>query len=80
MAPFVPRDRKKRRRKHEKTRTNEVSTTTNATEIVPSTKNEKEKAKKETENAITAEQPPMSAKKKIRLNKYIVNALLVSHH
>ena len=71
MAKFVPRDRKKRRRRVDKSR-NGGDLDTNAVEVVPITTSEKEKKKKEIKESIRAQQPSMSSKKAKRLDKYIV--------
>ncbi|KAL8734556.1 MAG: hypothetical protein Q9166_001456 [cf. Caloplaca sp. 2 TL-2023] len=70
MAKFVPRDRKKRRRRTEKSH-NEEAPDTNVVEVIPTPASEKEKKKKEIKDSIRAQQPSMSSKKSKRLDKYI---------
>ncbi|KAL8906251.1 MAG: hypothetical protein Q9171_006356, partial [Xanthocarpia ochracea] len=70
MAKFVPRDRKKRRRRVETSR-NAGDLDTNAVEVIPITTSEKEKKKNEIKESIRAQQPSMSSKKAKRLDKYI---------
>ncbi|KAL8662154.1 MAG: hypothetical protein Q9202_004977 [Teloschistes flavicans] len=70
MAIYKPRDRKQRRKKHEKSR-NETLSDSNMVEIVPGTMSEKEKKKKEMRDSLRAQQPTMSGKKAKRLDKYI---------
>ena len=71
MAKFVPRDRKKRRRKFDNPQDGAVLDT-NVVEVVPTVASEREKKKREIKNSIRAQQPAMSSKKAKRLDKYIV--------
>lgn len=71
MTLFKPRDRKQRRKKHEKSR-NETLTDTNIVEIKPGKTSEKEKKKIEMRKNLRAQQSTMSSKKAKRLDKYIV--------
>lgn len=74
MPKFVPRQRKHRvkerltRHGHEPEKTLD----SNPTEIVPSSKNEKEEKRQSMKAALRSQQPVMSSKKKKRLDKYIV--------
>ncbi|KAL8993190.1 MAG: hypothetical protein Q9169_006534 [Polycauliona sp. 2 TL-2023] len=70
MARFVPKDRKKRRRKNDKIQSSEVLDT-NVVEVIPKAASEKEKKKNEIRESIRAQQPAMSSKKAKRLDKYI---------
>lgn len=71
MVRFVPRDRKKRRRRVENSQ-NGGDLDTNAVEVIPATTSEKDQKKKEIKDSIRAQQPAMSSKKAKRLDKYIV--------
>lgn len=71
MAKFVARDRKKRRRKVDKSQDGGVLDT-NVVEVIPTAASEKEKKKREIKDSIRAQQPAMSSKKAKRLDKYIV--------
>lgn len=71
MAKFIPRDRKARRKRDRRSQ-NEVSSDTNAVEILPITASEKENKKRVIKDSIRAQQPKMSSKKSKRLDKYIV--------
>lgn len=71
MAKFVPRDRKKRRRKADNTQDGGILDT-NVVEVIPPVASEREKKKREIKNSIRAQQPAMSSKKAKRLDKYIV--------
>ncbi|KAI4267141.1 MAG: hypothetical protein L6R38_008395, partial [Xanthoria sp. 2 TBL-2021] len=70
MAKFVARDRKKRRRKVDKSQDGGVLDT-NVVEVIPTAASEKEKKKREIKDSIRAQQPAMSSKKAKRLDKYI---------
>ncbi|CAL8583195.1 putative ATP-dependent RNA helicase DHR1 [Xanthoria parietina] len=70
MAKFVPRDRKKRRRKADNTQDGGILDT-NVVEVIPPVASEREKKKREIKNSIRAQQPAMSGKKAKRLDKYI---------
>ncbi|KAL4927451.1 ATP-dependent RNA helicase ECM16 [Aspergillus undulatus] len=70
MPKFVPRQRKQRHRQQ----ANPVADT-NATEIPPLTKSEKEARKEKLREELKAQHPKISAKKQKRLDKYIENKL-----
>ncbi|KAL8670280.1 MAG: hypothetical protein Q9168_005164, partial [Polycauliona sp. 1 TL-2023] len=70
MAKYVPRDRKKRRRRNDKSQHGGI-TDTNVVEVIPTAASEKERKKIEIKDSIRAQQPAMSSKKAKRLNKYI---------
>ena len=73
MAPFVPRERKHRKRqkvKREGHAGNDANS--NALEILPASIEEKENKKTALRDALRAEQPRISSKRQKRLDKYIV--------
>ncbi|KAL4941458.1 P-loop containing nucleoside triphosphate hydrolase protein, partial [Aspergillus oleicola] len=70
MPRFVPRQRKQRHRQQ----ANPVADT-NAAEIAPLTKSEKEVRKEKLREELRAQNPKISAKKQKRLDKYIENKL-----
>lgn len=81
MAPFVPRQRKRRvlDRQRAQKRQNQLAKDdddeikeSNTIEILPAEENAKLVKKRELRDAIRREQPAMSGKKKKRLDKYIV--------
>ena len=73
MAPFVPRERKHRKRQKVKREGSaENGTTSNALEILPASIEEKQKKKIALRDALRAEQPRISSKRQKRLDKYIV--------
>lgn len=76
MAKFIPKDRKKRRRKIDKPQGG-GTVDTNVVEVIPTPSSEKEKRKREVKDSIRAQQPKISSKKAKRLDKYIVRRLLV---
>jgi ATP-dependent RNA helicase DHX37/DHR1 len=74
MPKFVPRQRKHKVRQRVKHNGDHSGTTndSNTVEIVPITNNQKEEKRRRIKDAIHADQPIMSSKKKKRLEKYIV--------
>ena len=73
MAPFVPRERKHRKRQRGKREgIAENGANSNALEILPVSIEEKEKKKAALRDALRAEQPKISSKRQKRLDKYIV--------
>jgi ATP-dependent RNA helicase DHX37/DHR1 len=71
MPKFTPRQRKNKHRQRE----NQSAATpvdTNAVEIVPVSKAEKEERRQKLREQLREQQPKMSSKKKKRLDKYIV--------
>jgi ATP-dependent RNA helicase DHX37/DHR1 len=80
MAKFVPRQRKRRvldRQRREETSQNVEKIDTNATEIVPTSKAEREERRKQLREELKAQQPQskISRKKQKRLDKYIETKL-----
>lgn len=82
MARFVPRERKhKVRQRENKKYPNATSTENpNETEIVPISKQDREKKRQELKDILRAQQPKISSKKQKRLDKYIVMICLVRYH
>ncbi|KAL8771267.1 MAG: hypothetical protein Q9209_003172 [Squamulea sp. 1 TL-2023] len=74
MAIFMPRDRKKRRRRVGKSQ-NGGSMDTNVAEILPTATSEKEIKKMEIKETLRAQHPAMSSKKAKRLEKYVETKL-----
>ena len=74
MPKFVPRQRKHKVRERLKQYggSSSVVNDSNAVEIPPAEINEKEQKRRKLKDAIRAEQPVMSSRKKKRLDKYIV--------
>ncbi len=74
MPKFVPRQRKHKVRDRLKQDGgySGVNNDSNTVEIVPTTNDEKEEKRRRIKDAIRAQQPIMSIKKKKRLDKYIV--------
>jgi ATP-dependent RNA helicase DHX37/DHR1 len=71
MPKYIPRQRKHKLRQ----RDNQSAATpvdTNATEIVPVSKAEKEERRQKLKEELRGQQPKMSSKKRKRLEKYIV--------
>ena len=77
MARFIPRERKhKVRQRGNKKFQNAISIENpNETEIIPVSKQEREKKRHELKNALHAQQPKISSKKQKRLDKYIVKGM-----
>lgn len=71
MPKFVPRQRKQRHRQQQQQAAN-IATDTNAAEIAPLSKSEKEARKEKLREELRAQHPKISAKKQKRLDKYIV--------
>lgn len=71
MPKFVPRQRKQRHRQQQQQAAN-TATDTNAAEIAPLSKSEKEARKEKLREELRAQHPKISAKKQKRLDKYIV--------
>lgn len=69
MPKFVPRQRKQ---KHRQQQNADAATDSNAAEIKPLPKNEKEARKQKLRDELKAQHPKISAKKQKRLDKYIV--------
>lgn len=74
MPKFIPRQRKHKVRQRNKQDGDyfEATNNSNTVEIVPITTNQKEEKRRRMKDAIRAEQPIMSSRKKKRLDKYIV--------
>lgn len=73
MAPFVPRERKHRKRQKVKREgCAENGANSNALAILPASIEEKEKKKTAMRDALRAKQPRISSKRQKRLDKYIV--------
>lgn len=70
MPKFVPRQRKQRHRQQQQAA--DTATDTNAAEIAPLSKSEKEAGKEKLREELRAQHPKISAKKQKRLDKYIV--------
>jgi ATP-dependent RNA helicase DHX37/DHR1 len=68
MPKFVPRQRKQKHRQQQAS--NAVDS--NAAEIAPLSKDEKEARKQKLRDELKAQHPKISAKKQKRLDKYIV--------
>jgi hypothetical protein len=71
MPAFKPRDRKHRHRRQDG-KAAAIPADTNAAEIVPASKAEKEAKRQQLRDQLRDQQPKMSSKKKKRLDKYIV--------
>ncbi|KAL2855447.1 P-loop containing nucleoside triphosphate hydrolase protein [Aspergillus pseudoustus] len=71
MPKFVPRQRKQKHRQQQVTTTVD----SNAAEIAPVSKDEKEARKQKLRDELKAQHPKISAKKQKRLDKYIENKL-----
>ncbi|QKX57068.1 uncharacterized protein TRUGW13939_04176 [Talaromyces rugulosus] len=74
MPAFKPRDRKHRRRPQDG-KAAAIPADTNAAEIVPASKAEKEAKRQQLRDQLRDQQPKMSSKKKKRLDKYIETKL-----
>ena len=73
MAPFVPRQRKHRKRaKAAHGSAAQDAENSNVPAILPASVQEKEAKKSALKDALQAKQPVMSSKKRKRLDKYIV--------
>lgn len=70
MPKFVPRQRKHKARARENQP--KLSQDTNATEVAPVSKEEKEERRRKLREELRAQQPKISGKKQKRLDKYIV--------
>lgn len=68
MPKFVPRERKHKRRQQDAG----PPVDTNATEIMPISKAEKDARRQKLREELRAQQPKISSKKQKRLDKYIV--------
>ena len=76
MPKFVPRQRKHKARDQEKRTTAQQSTVdTNETEILPSSKAEREERRRQLREELRAQLPKISSKKQKRLDKYIETKL-----
>ncbi|OJJ04695.1 hypothetical protein ASPVEDRAFT_136554 [Aspergillus versicolor CBS 583.65] len=73
MPKFIPRQRKQRHRQQQQAAN--TATDTNAAEIAPLSKSEKEARKEKLREELRAQHPKISAKKQKRLDKYIDNKL-----
>lgn len=74
MAPFVPRERKHRKRQRaEDGHSAPDGSNPNALEIVPASAKERDEKKSAMKAALRAQQPKMSSKRQKRLDKYIVS-------
>ncbi|KAM5475201.1 putative ATP-dependent RNA helicase DHR1 [Microsporum audouinii] len=73
MPKFVPRQRKHKARARENQP--KLSQDTNATEVAPVSKEEKEERRRKLREELRAQQPKISGKKQKRLDKYIDNKL-----
>ena len=71
MAPFVPRQRKHRKRQREERGVGDGSDP-NAVEILPTSVKEMNIKKSALKKELRSQQPKMSSKKQKRLDKYIV--------
>lgn len=71
MPSFKPRDRKHKHRRQDG-KAAATPADTNAAEIVPASKAEKEAKRQQLRDQLRDQQPKMSSKKKKRLDKYIV--------
>jgi ATP-dependent RNA helicase DHX37/DHR1 len=69
MPKFVPRQRKQ---KHRQNNSNDAAVDTNAAEILPISKSEREARKQKLREELRAQHTKISAKKQKRLDKYIV--------
>jgi hypothetical protein len=73
MPKFVPRQRKSKvRLREEKSSDKSSQTDSNAAELLPVSKSEKESRRQKLKEELRAQQPNTSVKKQKRLNKYIV--------
>ncbi|EDP47552.1 hypothetical protein KXW65_007507 [Aspergillus fumigatus] len=72
MPKFVPRQRKQ---KHRQNSSNDAAVDTNAVEILPISKSEREARKQKLREELRAQHTKISAKKQKRLDKYIENKL-----
>ncbi|KAL2871325.1 ATP-dependent RNA helicase ECM16 [Aspergillus lucknowensis] len=72
MPKFVPRQRKQKHRQQQATN---AAVDSNAGEILPLSKSEKEARKQKLRDELKAQHPKISAKKQKRLDKYIENKL-----
>jgi ATP-dependent RNA helicase DHX37/DHR1 len=78
MPKFVPRQRKQKARRRE-AQSGDAPQDTNALEITPLSKDEKEERRRKLREELRAQQPKISSKKQKRLDKYIVRLdILVS--
>lgn len=80
MPSFIPRQRKHkvRRRNHHGENPNGVDS--NAAEILPGNKTEKEEKKQAMKAHFRAQQSKMTSRKQKRLDKYIVNEYLSDNY
>lgn len=76
MPKFVPRERKhKLRRKDTRDGKSGPSNDSNAPELIPGPKSEREEKRRQLKEDLRAQQPKVSSKKKKRLDKYVVRFL-----
>ena len=74
MAPFVPRERKhKKRQRFQDGDLAPDGSNPNAPVVVPASAKERNEKKSAMKAALRAQQPKMSSKKQKRLDKYIVS-------
>lgn len=73
MPKFVPRQRKQ---KHRQQAESTAGIDTNAAEILPVSKSEKEAKRQKLKEELKSQNPTISSKKQKRLDKYIVRLLL----
>ncbi|KAI9655114.1 MAG: putative ATP-dependent RNA helicase DHR1 [Bathelium mastoideum] len=73
MPKFVPRQRKHKARDRQKQNRSVAASDTNAVELSPESKNDRQKRRQQLQQELRAQQPQskVSAKKQKRLNKYI---------
>ena len=75
MAPFVPRERKHKKRQRAQNGSAELGSDPNALEILPASVTERNEKKNALKEALRNQQPRMSSKKQKRLDKYIVGVV-----
>lgn len=76
MAKFAPRQRKHKHKNHD-TQSTTAQVDSNVLEILPISKAEKEERRQKLRKELQSQQPNISAKKKKRLDKYIVREGIV---
>ena len=76
MAKFTPRQRKHKHKNHD-TQSTTAQVDSNVLEILPISKAEKEERRQKLRKELQSQQPNISAKKKKRLDKYIVREGIV---
>lgn len=72
MPKFVPRQRKQKHRQREATK---APVDTNAAEVLPASKSEKEARRQNLKEELRSQHEHVSSKKQKRLDKYIVCAI-----